>query len=362
MMMKMNLYAASKALNEVSGLGSRQISRVRAKSIGSCNRFHSFSGGNDYGGVKDAANVAANKHNIKKNAPVKILSTGKSASAGRNSSGRITIFHRGGGAKRVQRSIDLKRSTSSMGIVERIEYDPNRSSRIALVRWIEGVRPKKLSTTEGFSPPREILEPIPTTIRGQFSFCALPGKAVQEKIACVSPGPVEAYVVDGLSTSTPVLSKNSTGSKKTCARNVFLSAFSSPKAREETTSLLLASSSGFPRVAVSGAKPAFFVPGMKDELSGKSMFSLSEVQKGKTNSIQREHRIKRKGALSWQSLKHQDNLGFVAAAEHNKSTIVGKGLKDVNRAPVTYIIASHRMEVGTMVMNCDWTRPTTSNF
>ncbi|XP_019251184.1 PREDICTED: uncharacterized protein LOC109230111 [Nicotiana attenuata] len=57
------------------------------------------------------------------------LSTGKSA--GRNSSGRITVFHRGGGSKRLQRRIDLKRSTSSVGIVERIEYEPNRSSRIA---------------------------------------------------------------------------------------------------------------------------------------------------------------------------------------------------------------------------------------
>ncbi|GFZ01501.1 carbon-nitrogen hydrolase family protein [Actinidia rufa] len=60
------------------------------------------------------------------------------AAAGRNSSGRITVFHQGGGSKRLQRRIDLKRSTSSMGIVERIEYDPNRSSRIASVRWIEG--------------------------------------------------------------------------------------------------------------------------------------------------------------------------------------------------------------------------------
>nr|WIA66212.1 ribosomal protein L2 [Apopellia endiviifolia]WIA66417.1 ribosomal protein L2 [Apopellia endiviifolia]WIA66458.1 ribosomal protein L2 [Apopellia endiviifolia]WIA66499.1 ribosomal protein L2 [Apopellia endiviifolia]WIA66540.1 ribosomal protein L2 [Apopellia endiviifolia] len=60
--------------------------------------------------------------------------------SGRNSSGRITVFHRGGGSKRLQRKIDFKRSTSmSMGIVERIEYDPNRSSWIALVRWIEGV-------------------------------------------------------------------------------------------------------------------------------------------------------------------------------------------------------------------------------
>ncbi|GMP99782.1 hypothetical protein CsSME_00047130 [Camellia sinensis var. sinensis] len=65
------------------------------------------------------------------------LSTGKSA--GRNSSGHITVFHRWDGSKRLQRRIDLKRSTSSMGIVERIEYDPNRSSRIALVLWISCV-------------------------------------------------------------------------------------------------------------------------------------------------------------------------------------------------------------------------------
>ncbi|GMP99778.1 hypothetical protein CsSME_00047126 [Camellia sinensis var. sinensis] len=65
------------------------------------------------------------------------LSTGKSA--GRNSSRLIMVFHRGGGSKRLQRRIDLKRSTSSMGIVERIEYDPNRSYRIAPVLWISRV-------------------------------------------------------------------------------------------------------------------------------------------------------------------------------------------------------------------------------
>ena len=127
-----------------------------------------------------------------------IFSTGKSA--GRNSSGRITVFHRGGESKRLQRRIDLKRSTSSMGIVERIEYDPNRSSRIALVRWIEGVWvcQRKLNTIEEFAPPRKILEPTTTTIRGQFSFSSLPGKVDQRKVACFSPGLMAAYVVVGL--------------------------------------------------------------------------------------------------------------------------------------------------------------------
>ncbi len=55
--------------------------------------------------------------------------------AGQNSSGRITSFHRGGGSKRLLRRIDFKRNILSTGVVERIEYDPNRSARIALVKW-----------------------------------------------------------------------------------------------------------------------------------------------------------------------------------------------------------------------------------
>lgn len=54
--------------------------------------------------------------------------------AGRNSSGRITIFHRGGGSKRLLRLIDFKRIRGA-GIVQRVDYDPNRSARIALVKW-----------------------------------------------------------------------------------------------------------------------------------------------------------------------------------------------------------------------------------
>jgi ribosomal protein L2 len=83
--------------------------------------------------------------------------TGKTVTAGRNSSGRITSFHRGGGHKRSLREIDFKRDTSSVGIVERIEYDPNRSSRIALVRWIEGVGQKDASYKVDRAPVNYIL-------------------------------------------------------------------------------------------------------------------------------------------------------------------------------------------------------------
>lgn len=266
-------------------------------------------------------------------------STGKST--GRNSSGRITVFHRGGGSKRLQRRIDLKRSTSSMGIVERIEYDPNRSSRIALVRWKEGVRQRK--TIEEFAPPRKILESTTTTIRGPFSFSSLPGKVDQRKVACFSPGQKAAYVVVGLPTRMPSWSKSPfTSNKKTCA----ISALSSPNPKAKV-STSFGSSFAFPRVAVAGAKPAFFAPRMREKVRGT--FSLCEIRKWRTHSILWAHRIKRKAALSWQSFRRQETDGLVGASEHNESKPkmyqgslptkpIGEGTKDgtckVDRAPV----------------------------
>lgn len=59
--------------------------------------------------------------------------------AGRNSSGRVTVRHRGGGHKRRLRVIDFKRDNIGVsGEVTSIEYDPNRSSRIALIKFING--------------------------------------------------------------------------------------------------------------------------------------------------------------------------------------------------------------------------------
>nr|WMZ41816.1 ribosomal protein L2 [Trachelospermum jasminoides] len=309
------------------------------------------------------------------------LSTGKST--GRNSSGRITVFHRGGGSKRLQRRIDLKRSTSSMGIVERIEYDPNRSSRIALVRWKEGVRQRKCNTIEEFAPPRKILESTTTTIRGPFSFSSLPGKVDQRKVACFPPGLKAAYVVVGLPTRMPSWLKSpftskGAGSKKTCAKDVFFSALSSPNPKAKvSTSLSFGSSFAFPRIAVAGAKPAFFAPRMREKVRGKNTFSLCEIRKWRTHSILWAHRIKRKAALSWQSFRRQETLGLVGASEHNESKPkmdqgslptkpIGEGTKDgtckVDRAPVTYIIASHQLEAGKMVINCDWSKPSTSHL
>ncbi|MHB9092007.1 MAG: 50S ribosomal protein L2, partial [Chloroflexota bacterium] len=59
--------------------------------------------------------------------------------AGRNGYGRITVRHRGGGAKRAYRIIDFKRNNPGVpGRVTTIEYDPNRTAYIALIQYVDG--------------------------------------------------------------------------------------------------------------------------------------------------------------------------------------------------------------------------------
>ncbi|MCU7891002.1 MAG: 50S ribosomal protein L2 [Candidatus Thiodiazotropha sp. (ex Ustalcina ferruginea)] len=65
----------------------------------------------------------------------------KSKSGGRNNNGRITTRHRGGGHKQRYRIIDFKRNKEAIpATVERLEYDPNRTARIALIRYADGER------------------------------------------------------------------------------------------------------------------------------------------------------------------------------------------------------------------------------
>jgi len=71
--------------------------------------------------------------------PEKSLTVPLKKNAGRNSAGRITTRHQGGGARRAYRLIDFKRDKDGVaGKVTTIEYDPNRSSRIALVEYTDG--------------------------------------------------------------------------------------------------------------------------------------------------------------------------------------------------------------------------------
>src|SRR4030042_3662711 len=76
---------------------------------------------------------------ITKDKPEKSLLVAKKSKAGRNFRGKITVRHRGGGEKRNLRIIDFKRDKFNItGKVASIEYDPNRSARIALIHYVDG--------------------------------------------------------------------------------------------------------------------------------------------------------------------------------------------------------------------------------
>ena len=76
---------------------------------------------------------------ITKDKPEKSLLSPLRKRGGRNNRGRITVRHRGGGAKRMLRRIDFKRDKTGVpGRVAAIEYDPNRSARIALIHYADG--------------------------------------------------------------------------------------------------------------------------------------------------------------------------------------------------------------------------------
>ena len=71
--------------------------------------------------------------------PVKTLTEGKSSSGGRNNNGRITVRFRGGGHKQAYRKVDFKRRKFDVPArVERLEYDPNRTAFIALIKYEDG--------------------------------------------------------------------------------------------------------------------------------------------------------------------------------------------------------------------------------
>ena len=85
--------------------------------------------------------VVSVKRVLYKGKPWKSLVVSKSKNGGRNNNGRITVRHQGGGHKQHYRIIDFKRDKFDIpAIVERLEYDPNRSANIALLKYADGER------------------------------------------------------------------------------------------------------------------------------------------------------------------------------------------------------------------------------
>lgn len=95
--------------------------------------------------------VIVDRGGLYKGKPVKTLTEGLTQSGGRNNTGRITVRFRGGGHKRSYRIIDFKRRKFDVpATVERLEYDPNRTAFIALIRYADGelsyiVAPQRLA-------------------------------------------------------------------------------------------------------------------------------------------------------------------------------------------------------------------------
>ncbi|CAI9283120.1 unnamed protein product [Lactuca saligna] len=137
------------------------------------------------------------------------------------------------------------------GVVERIEYDPNRTSRTAMVRWVEGAavdRPKKVNS-------------------------------LQKKL---HPSPQD-----------PTLHLHQRHDAPSSFVNVL----------------------GVPRMAMAGAKPEFFVPRMKDDVKENESLLLNEVKRWDKDSVVWGHKMKRKTIVSWGSLRQRGILGVVNESE-----------------------------------------------
>jgi len=83
--------------------------------------------------------VLVDRSELWKGRPEKTLTEGLSSKAGRNNHGRITVRRRGGGAKKLYRRVDFKRRKFDIEAkIERLEYDPNRTAFIALIKYLDG--------------------------------------------------------------------------------------------------------------------------------------------------------------------------------------------------------------------------------
>ena len=115
--------------------------------------------------------VSVVNRELHKGAPYKPLLAAQSNTGGRNNTGRITSRHRGGGHKQHYRLIDFKRDKDNVPAkVERLEYDPNRTANIALLRYLDGER-RYIIAPRGVSAGDELRSGSSAPIR--------PGNAMQ---------------------------------------------------------------------------------------------------------------------------------------------------------------------------------------
>ena len=108
--------------------------------------------------------VALDRSELWSGKPLKILTTKISENSGRNNFGHITVRHKAGGHKKSMRVLDFKRDKYDIEAnVERIEYDPNRTSFIALLKYFDGVfsyilAPHKLAVGDRIMSSRNLID------------------------------------------------------------------------------------------------------------------------------------------------------------------------------------------------------------
>ncbi|KAI8607802.1 hypothetical protein BC830DRAFT_1072648, partial [Chytriomyces sp. MP71] len=150
----------------------------------------------------------ATRFHLHKGSCIKRLSYGKRSTGGRNESGRITMRHKGGGHKRRVRSIDFFRSIPGPHQIVRLEYDPNRSADLALLRNLstnefsymvhcQGTEPGSIlhSYASGIPQPRKGQDPIPRNQLVQPGNCLrlrdIPVGTLLHNIALRPDGPAQ---------------------------------------------------------------------------------------------------------------------------------------------------------------------------
>jgi len=147
---------------------------------------------------------------LHKGAPYKPLLEKKSKSGGRNNAGRITTRHRGGGHKQHYRVVDFKRSKDGIPcVVERLEYDPNRSANIALLKYKDGER-RYIIAPRGVRAGDELMSGSSAAIRSGNAM-ALRNVPVGSVVHCIELKPGKgAQIARSAGTSAQLVAREGT--------------------------------------------------------------------------------------------------------------------------------------------------------
>jgi len=132
--------------------------------------------------------IADDFADITKKKPEKSLLAPLTKKGGRNNRGRVTVRHRGGGHKRRYRLVDFRRDKSGEALVLGIEYDPNRTARIALVRYEDGAK-RYIVAPDGLTVDDKIVsgDSAPVTTGNAMKLGRLPTGALVHNIESI-PG------------------------------------------------------------------------------------------------------------------------------------------------------------------------------